>query len=96
MNLANAIITQAAEDYKTALKEHKENIERYESLKKQVGNYYDRKRIKSQLIIAKQRLNNSAAGIRNAERFFYSDWCGVLTGGADITYILEKLKEEVL
>lgn len=94
VKLAHAIIAQAAQDYKTALKELKEKREKYESLKGQIGNYYDREALKESIRVAKMNVTRTEGGIRYLEKFFASDWCQTLSMGADMSYILKKLKEE--
>ena len=93
VNLAHAVIAQAARDYKSALDELKEERERYESLKRQIGNYNDRQAIKESMRISKQRITRAEVGVKDTEKFFSSEWCMTLSGGADMSYIVKKIKE---
>lgn len=90
--LANAIVVQAAEDYRRArkyLKKHpktSELVARVEAMTPRERSRTREGRLLNEII----RQENMAA---ECERFFRSQWCSCLTK-ADGVFILRKLEEE--
>lgn len=94
VDLANAIIAQAAEDYRRAMRNYKQNTDILESLERQRRLYGNPEYIQMREDDIRKRLSGARHDMAAIERFFFSPWAKALTGNADMGYIVRKLRKE--
>ncbi len=93
--LVNAIMAQAADDYRAALKRYRQSDELITSLEKCAKLPHAPAILGDRIKQAESRRNGAAADIKKLEQFFFSPWASALTRGANMGYIVSKLKREV-
>lgn len=94
IGLANAIVAQAADDYRVALGMYKRACDALESMRRYAGKYDRPQENAETLKSMSRRINGAVKDIEILERFFNSKWCADLTQGANIKYILRQLRKE--
>ena len=93
--LAEAIITQATEDYRGELANLKQANKKLAKLEKDLEHLYKQISIfKSKILRAKEQINNINGDVFSLEDFFYGEWFGQLSGGIDPDYVVKKIKME--
>lgn len=92
--LINAIMGQAADDYRAAMSLYVKSAEIVASLKRQAELPSAPAIIGERIKEAENRQNGAAAEMEKIERFFRSKWASVLTGGANMGYIIRELRKE--
>ena len=92
--LVNAIMTQAADDYRAACEVFVKCTDLLASLKRQAEIPNAPAIISERIRQAEHRQNGAAEDMANIERFFRGRWASALTGGANMEYIIKELKKE--
>jgi ribosomal protein S21 len=92
--LADAIILQAALDYRAALERYKRSLEALEDLQKMKKLEFPPKIIEERIKDAQARVNGAKAEAEALERFFFSKWGQTLAGNINGAYIVRKLRKE--
>jgi len=95
--LAEAIITQATEDYRDKLKALIQSNGKLKKLEEDLDRLYEQVSIFERKIArAKEQINNINADIYSLEDFFYGEWGGLLSRGVDLDYVVKKIRSEVI
>lgn len=92
--LADAIILQAALDYRAALERYKRSLEALEDLQKMKKLKFPPKIIEERIKDAQARVNGAKAEAETLERFFFSKWGQTLAGDLNGGYIVRKIRKE--
>lgn len=93
--LADAIILQAALDYRAALGRYKRSLEALEDLQKMSKlNHAPKAAINERIKDAQARINGAKAEAETLERFFFSKWGQTLAGDLNGGYIVRKIRKE--
>ena len=94
VELVNAIMAQAADDYRGALKLYKSTTEQLADLEKMAELPHAPAAIRDRIKDTENRRNGAIENMRQLEAFFLGRWTSTLTGGANMEYVIKKLKQE--
>lgn len=96
-NLANAIVKQAADDYRADLKKIPKLKAKLEKMEREPvpEDENEMKKWERKLQNARDSVQRTVDDALSIERFCHSGWYGVLTG-IDGDYLIRRLREEVL